>query len=186
VTPEQISEQLDEALVHLRAISATLAGLLKRCARCLPPEHTTRKLATDYLRQQGYLSPLRTAGVDVPAPADPLNPRCIECNKPVTKPGYTCFACVKKRSAGVQATGEAERIAELEAEVAHVRRWYGDRLEILSAWAREHLMGEQLHTFFNIAANARPHHTDEPEWFRAVIARLAARGVNGLDGSDAK
>jgi hypothetical protein len=80
---------------------------------------------------------------------------------------------------GVQATGEAERIAELEAEVAHVRRWYGDRLEILSAWAREHLTGEQLHTFFNIAANARPHHTDEPEWFRAVIARLAARGVKG-------
>jgi hypothetical protein len=78
---------------------------------------------------------------------------------------------------GGQATDEAERIAELEAEVAHVRRWYGDRLEILSAWAREHLTGEQLHTFFNIAANARPHHTDEPEWFRAVIARLAALGV---------
>ena len=37
----------------------TLAGLLKRCARCLPPNHATRKLATDYLRQHGYLSPLR-------------------------------------------------------------------------------------------------------------------------------
>lgn len=41
----------------------TLAGLLKRCARCLPPDHATRKLATEYLRQQGYLSPLRAAGV---------------------------------------------------------------------------------------------------------------------------
>jgi hypothetical protein len=41
----------------------TLAGLLKRCARCLPPDHATRKLATDYLRQHGYLSPLRTPGV---------------------------------------------------------------------------------------------------------------------------
>lgn len=41
----------------------TLAGLLKRCARCLPPDHATRKLATDYLRQQGHLAPLRTAGV---------------------------------------------------------------------------------------------------------------------------
>jgi hypothetical protein len=39
--------------------------------------------------------------VETPAPADPFNPRCVECNKPVTKPGYTCFACVKKRNAGV-------------------------------------------------------------------------------------
>jgi hypothetical protein len=62
--------------------------------------------------------------------------------------------------------GPEERIAELEREVAHVGQWYGSRLEILSAWAREHLNDEQQQTFFNIAANGRPHHTDEPEWFR--------------------
>jgi hypothetical protein len=77
--------------------------------------------------------------------------------------------------AGVQPSADAARIAELEEEVTHVRRWYGDRLEILSAWARESLKGEQLHTFFNIVANARPHVSDEPEWFRAVIAKLAAK-----------
>ncbi len=37
----------------------TLAGLLKRCARCLPPDHATRKLATDYLKQQGFFNVLR-------------------------------------------------------------------------------------------------------------------------------
>jgi hypothetical protein len=47
----------------------TLAGLLKRCARCLPPDHATRKLATAYLRQHGYLSPLRTDGVTETPPA---------------------------------------------------------------------------------------------------------------------
>jgi hypothetical protein len=42
----------------------TLAGLLKRCARCLPPDHATRKLATDYLKQQGFFNVLRgNAGV---------------------------------------------------------------------------------------------------------------------------
>lgn len=74
---------------------------------------------------------------------------------------------------GVPVVDAAQRIADLEEEVADVRRWYGDRLEILSAWAREHLEGEQLDTFFNIAANASPHHTDRPEWFRAVIAKLS-------------
>jgi hypothetical protein len=79
----------------------------------------------------------------------------------------------------------AAEIHRLEAEVAHVRSWYGDRLEILSAWAREHLEGEQLHTFFNIAANASPHHTDRPEWFRAVIAKLAAKKrADGVRASD--
>jgi hypothetical protein len=72
------------------------------------------------------------------------------------------------------AVPEAERIAELEDEVAHVRQWYGWRLEILSAWAREHLTGEALDTFFNIVANARPHVSNEPEWFRAVVRKLAA------------
>lgn len=41
----------------------TLAGLLKRCARCLPPEHATRKLATEYLKAQGFFNPLRASGV---------------------------------------------------------------------------------------------------------------------------
>jgi hypothetical protein len=48
----------------------TLAGLLKRCARCLPPDHATRKLATDYLRQQGYLSSPLALGVNGTPAAD--------------------------------------------------------------------------------------------------------------------
>jgi hypothetical protein len=39
----------------------TLAGLLKRCARCLPPDHATRKLATDYLKREGFFNVLRAA-----------------------------------------------------------------------------------------------------------------------------
>jgi hypothetical protein len=87
---------------------------------------------------------------------------------------------------GVEEGGNAQRIEELEAEVAHVRRWYGDRLEILSAWAREHLKDEQQHTFFNIVANASPHVSDQPEWFRAVVAKLRAkRSTAGVGGNDA-
>lgn len=48
---------------ELRGQVQTLAGLLKRCARCLPPDHGTRKIATEYLREHGFLSPLRTPGV---------------------------------------------------------------------------------------------------------------------------
>ena len=70
---------------------------------------------------------------------------------------------------------QEDRIAELENEVAHVRQWYGSRLEILSAWAREHLTGEPQTTFFNIVANAQPHVSEEPEWFRAVIRKLASK-----------
>lgn len=73
-----------------------------------------------------------------------------------------------------------EKVRDLEEEAADIRRWYGSRLEILSAWAREHLEGKDLHTFFNIVANARPHVTDEPEWFRAVSAKLAAKRNAGV------
>jgi hypothetical protein len=89
--------------------------------------------------------------------------------------------------AGVQPSADAERIAELEEEVTHVRRWYGDRLEILSAWARESLRGEQLDTFFNIVANASPHVTDRPGWFLAVVKKLAEKRALGVPevGTDA-
>lgn len=51
----------------------TLVGLLKRCVRCLPPEHATRKLATDYLKQQGFFNVLRddVKGVALPVKAEP-------------------------------------------------------------------------------------------------------------------
>ena len=80
-----------------------------------------------------------------------------------------------REPAASPAPQEEDRIAELENEVAHVRQWYGSRLEILSAWAREHLTGEPQTTFFNIVANAQPHVSEEPEWFRAVIRKLASK-----------
>jgi hypothetical protein len=117
----------------------------------------------------------------LPAVTTALN-MCMAANSEAKLPVPMCWdlALYVQRleaavAAGVQPSADAERIAELEEEVTHVRRWYGDRLEILSAWARESLKGEQLHTFFNIVANARPHVSDEPEWFRAVIAKLAAK-----------
>lgn len=70
-------DQRDE----LQEQTQALAGLLKRCARCLPPEHKTRKLASDYLRQHGFMLPLRTSGV---APSAP--PSC----KNYGSPGGSC------------------------------------------------------------------------------------------------
>ena len=82
----------------------TLAGLLKRCARCLPPGHATRVLATGYLRQHGYLSPLRAAGVMASDEAR-LCPACNVWVKPSTPclPEYQRAGCI---NAGV---GEVDR-----------------------------------------------------------------------------
>lgn len=41
----------------------TLAGLVKRLARRLHPEDNLRVLATEYLKEQGFFSSLRTSGV---------------------------------------------------------------------------------------------------------------------------
>ena len=70
---DETSAQLMRDNRELKVQAETLAGLLKRCARCLPPDHTTRKLATEYLRQHGFLSPLRANGViAAPAPHWPV------------------------------------------------------------------------------------------------------------------
>ena len=60
---DETSAQLMRENRELKVQAETLAGLLKRCARCLPPDHNTRKVAVAYMREHGFMSPLRTAGV---------------------------------------------------------------------------------------------------------------------------
>lgn len=72
---DSMRNQIETAIAQLRTSDGvttpvaeqeqTLAFLLKRCARCLPPDHATRKLATDYLKEQGFFNVLRASGVQL-------------------------------------------------------------------------------------------------------------------------